>query len=87
MAGWFVGYDGSFDFENIGDSYTKGGVPYVGIRSLPAAMGALTVPLIYAIMVESGYPTLICAFSTVLVLLGSSTLYPNSTLTDPYGYP
>lgn len=70
LAGWFVGYDGSFEFETIGDSYTAAHVPYVGLRALPAFLGSLTVPLVYMIMLESGYPTLVAAFSTVLILLG-----------------
>ncbi len=53
-AGWFAGFDGNFQFENIGDSYTNNHVPYVGIRALPAAFGALTVPVVYATMKESG---------------------------------
>ncbi|KZT39394.1 O-mannosyltransferase [Sistotremastrum suecicum HHB10207 ss-3] len=69
LAGWFVGYDGSFEFETIGDSYTAAHVPYVGLRALPAFLGSLTVPLVYMIMLESGYPTLVAAFSTVLILL------------------
>ena len=74
LAGWFVGFDGDFEFENIGDSYTKGNVPYVGIRALPAFLGSITIPIVYAIMVESGYPTLICCFSTILLLLGAPLL-------------
>lgn len=70
-AGWFAGFDGNFNFENIGDSYTENHVPYVGLRALPATFGALTVPLVYAIMKESGYPTIVAAFSAILVLLGS----------------
>ncbi len=71
LAGWFVGFDGDFEFESIGDSYSKNNVPYVGIRALPAFLGAITVPLVYAIMVESGYPTLICCLSALLLLLGT----------------
>jgi dolichyl-phosphate-mannose-protein mannosyltransferase len=70
LAGWFVGFDGGFEFESIGDHYHAAGVPYVGLRALPAFLGSVTVPLVYAIMVESGYPTLICSFTTMLLLLG-----------------
>ena len=69
-AGWFSGFDGNFNFENIGDSYTENHVPYIGLRALPATLGALTVPVVYAIMRESGYSTVIAAFSAILVLLG-----------------
>ncbi|EGP91622.1 unnamed protein product [Zymoseptoria tritici ST99CH_1A5] len=68
FAGWLVGYDGSFLFENIGDSYITNHVPYVAYRSMPALMGALTVSTVYLIMWESGYslPAAILASSLVL---------------------
>lgn len=70
LAGWFVGYDGSFGFENIGDSYTEAHVPYVGMRALPAILGSLTVPIVYAIMKECGYSTIVATFSASIVLFG-----------------
>jgi dolichyl-phosphate-mannose-protein mannosyltransferase len=70
LAGWFVGFDGQFLFENIGESYTKNHVPYVGMRALPATLSSLTVPIVYAIMKESGYPTIISAFSALIILFG-----------------
>ncbi|KAG8902034.1 hypothetical protein FRB99_004858 [Tulasnella sp. 403] len=70
--GWFVGFDGNFEFSNIGDSYSVHQVPYVGLRSLPAFLGSLTVPVVYAIMKESGYPTAIAAFSACLVLFDNA---------------
>lgn len=71
LAGWFVGFDGQFNFENIGDSYTENHVPYVGMRALPALFGSLTVPVVYGIMKESGYGTVIAAFSASIVLFGA----------------
>ena len=69
-AGWFAGFAGDFEFETIGDSYTDHHVPYVGMRALPATLGALTIPIVYAIMKESGYSTVIAAFSASLLLFG-----------------
>ncbi len=71
LAGWFVGFDGQFNFENIGDSYTENHVPYVGMRALPAILGSLTVPIVFGIMKESGYGTVIAAFSASIVLFGT----------------
>jgi dolichyl-phosphate-mannose-protein mannosyltransferase len=34
LMGWFVGYDGHFHFENIGDSYITTKVPYVAEHCL-----------------------------------------------------
>lgn len=72
LAGWFVGFDGKFKFENIGDSYTENHVPYVGMRALPALFGSLTVPVVYAIMKESGYSNIIAAFSACLILFDNA---------------
>ena len=71
LAGWFVGFDGHFQFDNIGDSYTTNHVPFVGMRALPAILGSLTIPVIYAIMKESGYSTVIAAFSASIILFGA----------------
>ncbi|KAF8478262.1 glycosyltransferase family 39 protein [Gautieria morchelliformis] len=68
LAGWFAGYDGHYPFESIGDNYKKANVPYVGIRALPALFGSLTIPLVYAIMKESGYPTIVAVFTASIVL-------------------
>lgn len=72
LAGWFVGYDGSFGFENIGDSYTEAHVPYVGLRALPAILGSLTVPIVYGIMKECGFSTIVATFSACIVLFGTT---------------
>lgn len=66
--GWFVGYDGHFLFDNIGDSYISNNVPYVAFRALPALLGALTVSTVFLIMWESGYtlPAAIVAAGLVL---------------------
>lgn len=67
LAGWFVGFDGHFDFEAIGDSYALHHVPYVGMRAMPAVFGSLTVPIVYQIMKECGFPIVVCTFSAALV--------------------
>lgn len=71
LAGWFVGYDGHFGFENIGDSYTEAHVPYVGMRALPAIFGSFTVPVVYGIMKECGFSTIVATFSACIVLFGT----------------
>ncbi|KDR80748.1 hypothetical protein GALMADRAFT_222348 [Galerina marginata CBS 339.88] len=72
LAGWFVGFDGSFTFDTIGDSYTTAHVPYVGLRALPAILGSLTIPVVYGIMKESGYSTVIAAFSAAILLFDNA---------------
>lgn len=78
LAGYLTGFDGNFGFDNIGDSYTSHGVAYKGMRQFCAIMGSLTVPVVYAIMRESGYPVLIAAFSGCLILFGE----PQTTRVD-----
>ncbi|KAK4686015.1 hypothetical protein P7C73_g4117, partial [Tremellales sp. Uapishka_1] len=68
LSGWAVGFKGDFGFDAIGDNYTTNNVPFVGMRSFCAIMGSITVPIVYAIMRESGYPVGIALFSACLIL-------------------
>lgn len=72
LMGWLVGYDGHFLFENIGDSYIENKVPYVALRAMPATLGALTVPVVFQIMWESGYSLPACVLSAGLVLFDNA---------------
>jgi len=72
LAGWLVGYNGEFLFENIGDSYITNKVPYVAYRAMPATMGALTVSTVFLIMWESGYSLPACILATGLVLFDNA---------------
>ncbi|KAI7831049.1 Dolichyl-phosphate-mannose-protein mannosyltransferase-domain-containing protein [Kickxella alabastrina] len=54
-AGKLAGYDGVFDFKSIGLNYAAAGVPYVGMRLMPALLGALTVPATYVTARACGY--------------------------------
>ena len=50
FVAWASGFNGSFDFKDIGREYLVGDdtpVPYVAMRSLCALMGIATVPLAY----------------------------------------
>lgn len=72
FAGWLVGYDGSFTFDNIGDSYITNKVPYVAYRSMPATLGALTVATVFMIMWESNYSLPACLVAAGLVLFDNA---------------
>ncbi|KAF1842647.1 glycosyltransferase family 39 protein [Cucurbitaria berberidis CBS 394.84] len=72
FAGWLVGYRGEFLFENIGDSYITNKVPYVAYRAMPASLGALTVPIVFLIMWESGYSLPACVTAASLMLLDNA---------------
>jgi dolichyl-phosphate-mannose-protein mannosyltransferase len=47
LAGWLAGFDGEFDFKDIGKDYLEPGVPYVAMRMLPAICGILLVPTMF----------------------------------------
>ncbi|PGH08287.1 hypothetical protein AJ80_07883 [Polytolypa hystricis UAMH7299] len=72
FMGWLVGYDGHFMFDNIGDSYIDNKVPYVALRAMPATLGALTVPVVFQIMWESGYSLPACVLSAGIVLFDNA---------------
>ncbi|GAA5849445.1 hypothetical protein JCM8547_000453 [Rhodosporidiobolus lusitaniae] len=72
FAGWVIGYDGHFEFENIGESYIDNKVPYIGLRALPALLGSAIPAVVYGIMRESGYPRIVALFSTMLILLDNA---------------
>lgn len=72
FAGWLAGFKGDFEFENIGDKYVEAGVPYVRMRALPALLGTVQIPLVYAIMRETGHAPTIAAFSALLLLFDNA---------------
>ncbi|PWZ01217.1 PMT-domain-containing protein [Testicularia cyperi] len=50
LAAWIGGFNGNFDFKDIGREYLHGNdtpVPYVTMRGLNALLGVATVPLAY----------------------------------------
>ncbi|KAJ3023940.1 hypothetical protein HKX48_009148 [Thoreauomyces humboldtii] len=49
-SGLFAGFDGVFDFKEIGKDYLATHVPYVAMRLLPAILGVLIVPIAYMTM-------------------------------------
>lgn len=57
-------------------------VPYVGMRGFCALMGAITIPVVYATMRESGYPIAIAVFSAALILFGRTIIPVSDTQTD-----
>jgi dolichyl-phosphate-mannose-protein mannosyltransferase len=72
LVGWLVGFDGSFLFENIGDSYIDNNVPYLSLRALPATLGALTIPVVFLIMWESGYSLPACVLAAGLMVFDNA---------------
>ncbi|KAF5210142.1 putative dolichyl-phosphate-mannose- mannosyltransferase [Clavispora lusitaniae] len=65
------GWNGKFEFENIGDVFDDN-VPYVAMRSFSAACGVMTVGLTYCILRASACRRLVALFGASLVLLENS---------------
>jgi hypothetical protein len=70
LAGWLAGFDGEFDFKDIGKDYVEPGVPYVAMRLLPALMGVMTVPTIFLTLKATGCRTMTAATGAGLVIFG-----------------
>ncbi|KAJ9372466.1 CAZyme family GT39 [Paecilomyces variotii] len=67
LAGWLAGFNGDFDFKDIGKDYLEPGVPYVAMRMLPAIMGVLTVPLMFLTLRASGCRTSTSALAAAVL--------------------
>ncbi|KIR54376.1 dolichyl-phosphate-mannose-protein mannosyltransferase [Cryptococcus gattii Ru294] len=47
LSAWVGGFDGKFDFKDIGKDYLEPGVPYITMRFFPAALGIALIPLAF----------------------------------------
>lgn len=74
LAGWLAGFNGDFDFKDIGKDYLEPGVPYVAMRMLPAIMGVLTVPLMFLTLRASGCRTSTSALGAAVLTFGMRLL-------------
>lgn len=70
LAGWLAGFDGEFDFKDIGKDYIGPHVPYVAMRMLPALFGVLTVPTIFLTLKAAGCRTTTAAMGSGLIIFG-----------------
>lgn len=68
LAGWLAGFDGNFDFKDIGKDYLEPGVPYVAMRLLPAICGVLAVPVMFLTLKAAGCRTTTASFGAALVI-------------------
>ncbi|KAI8074958.1 Dolichyl-phosphate-mannose-protein mannosyltransferase-domain-containing protein [Gongronella butleri] len=76
-VGYLIGYDGHFEFDDIGDSYIENNVPFVSLRALPATLNVLSVCLVYAIMKQSGYATSVCFITGAFLALDNALVAQN----------
>lgn len=68
LAGWLAGFDGDFDFKDIGKDYLEPGVPYVAMRLLPALCGVLTIPAMFLCLRVAGCRTFTASLGALLVV-------------------
>jgi dolichyl-phosphate-mannose-protein mannosyltransferase len=74
LAGWLAGFDGEFDFKDIGKDYLEPGVPYVAMRMLPAICGVLLVPTMFLTLKAAGCRTMTAAMGACLIVFGKNSL-------------
>lgn len=85
LAGWLAGFDGEFDFKDIGKDYLEPGVPYVAMRMLPAVLGVLTVSLMFLNLKATGCRTSTAVMGAGLVIFGrfsTATMLSDSNTTN-----
>lgn len=72
FAGWLVGYDGAFKFDNIGDNYITNNAPYIAYRSLLAIQGTAVVPIMFLTMKTLNFSVVACVLSSAIVALDNA---------------
>lgn len=70
LAGWLAGFDGEFDFKDIGKDYVEPGVPYVAMRLLPAICGILLVPTMFLTLKAAGCKTVTATLGACFIVFG-----------------
>lgn len=70
LVGWLAGFNGNFDFKEIGKDYLEPGVPYVAMRLLPAIMGILVVPMMFLTLKAAGCSTAAATLGAGLITFG-----------------
>jgi dolichyl-phosphate-mannose-protein mannosyltransferase len=71
LAGYVAGYDGEFDFKEIGKDYLEPGVPYVAMRMFPAICGILLAPAMFLTLKAAGCRTVTAMMGAGFIIFGS----------------
>ncbi|ORY27894.1 Dolichyl-phosphate-mannose-protein mannosyltransferase-domain-containing protein [Naematelia encephala] len=76
LSAYVGGFDGNFDFKDIGKDYLEPNVPYVIMRFLPAALGLALVPITFLTLIA-------LRLSLATALLGSLLItFENALITQ-----
>lgn len=71
LTGWLAGFDGEFDFKEIGKDYLEPGVPYVAMRMFPAICGILLAPCMFLTLKAAGCRTMTAALGSGMIIFGT----------------
>ena len=85
LAGWLAGFDGNFDFKEIGKDYLEPGVPYVAMRMFPAICGILLAPTMFLTLRAVGCRTATAFMGAGLIVFGE-LMQSNPLRTRPNSY-
>ncbi|KAI9303692.1 Dolichyl-phosphate-mannose-protein mannosyltransferase-domain-containing protein [Cunninghamella echinulata] len=84
LVGKLAGFDGHYDFKEIGNEYTGANVPYVTMRSFCALNGALVVPIAYWTLRSSGHSIAASLVAALMVCYENGLIANNRLiLLDP----
>lgn len=78
LTGWLAGFDGDFDFKDIGKDYLEPGVPYVAMRLFPAICGILLAPIMFMTLKAVGCRTTTAVLGAGFIIFGKHKKNPNS---------
>ncbi|OBR05889.1 Dolichyl-phosphate-mannose-protein mannosyltransferase [Colletotrichum higginsianum IMI 349063] len=74
LTGWLAGFNGDFDFKEIGKDYLEPGVPYVAMRMFPAVCGILLAPLMFLTLKATGCRTTTALMGSGLIIFENGLL-------------
>ncbi|XP_044716398.1 dolichyl-phosphate-mannose-protein mannosyltransferase domain-containing protein [Hirsutella rhossiliensis] len=74
LTGWLAGFDGNFDFKDIGKDYLEPGVPYVAMRLFPAFCGIALAPFMFLTLKTVGCRTMTAAMGACLIIFENGLL-------------
>lgn len=74
LTGWLTGFNGDFDFKEIGKDYVEPGVPYVAMRLFPAVCGIVLAPCMFLTLKAVGCRSVTAAMGAGLVIFENGLL-------------
>lgn len=74
LVSWLAGFDGQFDFKDIGKDYLEPGVPYVAMRLMPALLGVGLVSTAFLTLRASGCSQVVAVMAALLVTFENGLL-------------